>query len=314
MATKGKEVHALEKKIRIMAETLCEVGKINSVSRRNFANFAGIDYDTLKAAWASGRLSTELNERLADAAGFDTAHPTWIDENVEPLARSSPDGPSYPGRDTAVAFRSMLRRCHDLAGTGTLVRIADERPQLIDSNLATFCVEDSGQGAALGEPAPLFFSAVLEPGYYPKGIGYGFKRIRLRLVFDERSQTRIKERLGQAKTIEINGARLDVRGSEHHPEWLLHVRDSILQGQYDTKEDPLCSLSGLEIGEEFHAEISVRPMDGTLVAIDGAPLPDVPKRRIIELLCAKKLPASLDTQGWISLGLQRLRIVRADRT
>ena len=48
--------------------------------------------------------------------------------------------------------------------------------------------------------------------------------------------------------------------------------------------------------------MAVRPMDGTLVAIDGAPLPDPQKRRIIELLCAKQMQGSSDSQGWISLG------------
>jgi hypothetical protein len=102
MATKGKEFHALEMKVRIMAETLCEAGTINSGSRRHFASFAGVDYDTLKAAWRSGRLSNELNEKLALAAGFDSTDPCWIDENVDPMQRSSTDGASYPGRDTVV--------------------------------------------------------------------------------------------------------------------------------------------------------------------------------------------------------------------
>jgi hypothetical protein len=314
MATKGKEFHALEMKVRIMAETLCEAGTINSGSRRHFASFAGVDYDTLKAAWRSGRLSNELNEKLALAAGFDSTDPCWIDENVDPMQRSSTDGASYPGRDTVAAFRSMLRRRRDLPGAGTFVRITNERPQLLVTNLAAFSVEDSGQGAVLGDPAPLFFSIVVEPGYYPKGVQYGFKRMRLRLVLDARSRARILKRLAEDVKVEINGAVLEVRGSAHFPEWFLHVQTAVLDGEYSSRQDPLCVLAGAEVGEEFRAEMAVRPMDGTLVAIDGAPLPDPQKRRIIELLCAKQLQGSSDSQGWISLGLQRLSIVRADRT
>ena len=53
MATKGKEVHALEKKVRIIAETLCELGQINSVSRSHFARAVDIDYQALKTAGAA---------------------------------------------------------------------------------------------------------------------------------------------------------------------------------------------------------------------------------------------------------------------
>lgn len=313
MATKGKEFHALEWKVRIMAETLSEAGKISSPSRREFARFADIDYDTLKAAWRSGRLSNELEAKLALAAEFDPSDLSWIDENVLPSQRSAA-GPSYPGRDTVAAFRSMLRRRHGFTGTGIFVRVVNDRPQLLDSNLATFSVEDSGQGAIAGEPAPLFFSIVVEPGFDPKGIHYGFQRVRLRLVLDPATTTRIVDRLAQDKKVEIKNAVLEVRGGEHFPEWFLHVQGTVLDGEYSSRNEPLCVLTGASIGEELRADIAVRPMDGTLVAVDGAPLPDLLKRRIVEILCAKKLPGSTDTQGWISLGLQRLRIMRADRT
>jgi hypothetical protein len=313
MATKGEEVHALEKKIRIMAETFRDLGRIRSTSRREFAAVADIDYDTLKTAWASGRLSTEMQTKLVEAAGFDASDPTWIDDSIDPVVRAAADNVDYPGRDTAANFRAMLRRHHSLSGSGTMIRVVNERPQLIDSNLATFSVEDAGQGAVLGEPTPMFFSLVLECGYYPKGIQYGFSRVRIRLVLDEGSQARIRERLGGLTAVQINGAILEARGNEHHPEWFLHAEKSALQGQYTTTSDPLCMLVGSELGEEFTAEISVRPMDGTLVAANGMPLQEMQKKRIIELLCSKKLPGVPDTQGWISLGRQQLSIVRADR-
>ena len=208
----------------------------------------------------------------------------------------------------------MLRTCHDLPGTGTFVRIANGRPQLIDSNLASFSVDDSGQGAVLGESAPLFFSLIIDRGYHSKGIMYGFRRMRLRLVFDESSQARITERLGVSNRVEINGAHLEARGGDHHAEWFLHLPNAILEGEYSTREHPLCLLTTPEMNEVFRAEIAVRPMDGTLVGINGVPLDDAQKKSIIEILCSKKLEGISDSQGWISLGSQRLRIVRADRT
>jgi hypothetical protein len=206
----------------------------------------------------------------------------------------------------------MLRRQLELPGSGTMIRVKNSRSQLVDSNLASFSVSDSGQGAALGEPNPLFLSLILEPGFHPKGIEYGFQRVRVRLVFDTASQARIKQRLGQATAIKLNGAILEVRGGDYHPEWFLRVPHAVLRGEYVTTESPLCVLTDSYIGEEFRAEIAVRPMDGTVVATDGMPLLEAHKRHVLELLCAKRLPGTSDSQGWVSLGVQRLRIVRAD--
>jgi hypothetical protein len=314
MATKGKEIHALDQKIRVIAEVFCELGKLRSGSRSDFANLAGLDYDALKTAWRFGRLSPDLEQKIADAAGFETVDPAWVDESIDPTTRGRSDDPAYPGRDTVSNFRSMLRCRLDLPGSGTPVRIVNERPQLIDRNLAAFSIDDSGQGATLGEPAPVFLSIIVERGYHPKGIEYGFRRMRFRFVFEEQSQSRIRRRLGESDVVEINGAALEVRGSEHDPEWFLHVEASVLEGEYASREHPLCVLEGFQLDEEFTAEISVRPMDGSLLKIDGSALHDLHKRRVIEHLCARRLPGSSDSQGWISLGRQQLRVIRADRT
>jgi hypothetical protein len=278
-----------------------------------FAHYGQIDYDSLKTAWRSGRLSSELEQMLSQVAGFDTTDPTWIDENVDPSIRTTTDNDAYPGRDTASNFRAMLRRHHGLSGSGTFVRVVNERPQLVDRNLAAFSIEDSGQGGALGEPMPMFLTVVLEKGYHPQGIEFGFRRVRFRFAFDDESLTRAKQRLGQPMAIQLNGAVLEVRGGEHNPEWFIHVDESVLEGEYASRDFPLCVLHEARLGEEFSGEISVRPMDGSLVAIAGKPLEDIQKKRIIELLCSKRLPGAPDSQGWISLGRQRLRVVRADR-
>jgi hypothetical protein len=314
MASKGKEIHALEKKIWVIAETFCELGRMQRASRKQFAIGAGIDYDALKTAWAAGRISVELERKIADSAGFDPADPTWVDQNVDPILRGASDNDRYVGRDTAVNFRAMLRRRLDLPGTGTLVRVVNDRPHLADSNLATFSVDDSGQGGLLGDPAPMFLSVVLDRGYLPSGVVYGFRRMRFRFVFDEDSPTRVRQRLGKEKVVEINGATITERGTEHHPEWVLAVDTAILEGEYASRAHPLCVLEGSPLGEEFTAELSVRPMDGSLLGVQGGPLSDISKRRIIAHLCAARLPGTPDTQGWVSLGRQRLRVLRGDRS
>lgn len=312
MATRGTQFHALEPKLWIIAETICELGETRRGSRRELARFAGINYDRLKAAWRLGRLSADLQEKLARAGGFDGSDPTWIDPDVSPKDRSKPDDVHYPGRDTAERFRAMIRHRRGLQGAET-IRIANHRPRLIDSNIATFTVEDSGQGAGLNRSAQMFFTIVLEPGYHPSGFAYGFRRVRLRLRFSEKSRMRLTNRLAYGKYVEINRAILTVRGDEHNSEWFLEVQDAILEGEFATRDNPLCDLIGLALGEEFEAELSVRLLDGTLKSLNGEALPDPQKRRIIELLSAKKLPDSVDSHGWLSLGLQKLCIVRADR-
>jgi hypothetical protein len=170
MAAKGKEIHALEKKIWVIADTLCELGRMQSASRRSFAKIASIDYDALKTAWATSRLSAELERKIADAAGFDPSDSAWVDQQIDPMLRANADNERYPGRDTVSNFRAMLRRCHDLPGTGVTVRIVNERPHLVDSNLATYSVDDSGQGVFLGRPGPNFISVFLNRRVGRRGV------------------------------------------------------------------------------------------------------------------------------------------------
>jgi hypothetical protein len=311
MASRGTELHALEQKIRIIAETLYELGIIKNPSRREFAHVAGINYDALKAAWSSGRLSPELQEKIAQVGGFDQTDPCWNDPSVQPNKRSMSDSADYPGRDTVANFRHMVRRRHALVPE--IIKVKDERPRLLDSNLMTFAVGDLGQGGALDQPASLFFTVVLEPGYHPSGFTYGFRRIRLRLNFEEKSSIRMKDRLACGSAVEIAGAILTTRGDEHHSEWFLEVETSMLQGEFASKDSALCNLTGFFVGEQFEADVSVRLLDGTLVGQEGVELGSINKKRIIEILSAKKLPNVPGSQGWLSLGVQKLTIVRGDR-
>lgn len=312
MATKGTEIHALERKVRAIAETLHEIARIPHPSRRSFAAYAKINYDSLKAAWNSGRLSSDLQEKISTAAGFDHLDPAWADQSVPPNDRSKPDGPTYPGRDTVESFRSMLRHRHGLVGE--VVRVVDRRPVLLDSNLLTFTLEDSGQGSRLDEAAALFLTLVLEPGYDSNGLVYGFRRVRFRLKFADKSEIRILNRLASGTVIKLGTANLIARGDAHNSEWFLQTDASALHGEFRTQEQPLCSLLGFKIEEQFEAEVSVRLMDGSLVNQDGSELSSPNKTRIIEILSAKKLAGVADSHGWLSLGLQKLTVSRGDRT
>ena len=316
MGARGKAIHALEPKIRIMAEVMKELGRIEELSIPEFAHSASIDYNALKAMWSADklRLSSKMEAKLAKTAGFDVSDPAWVDHSVSATVRAQGDGPRYPGSDTAAAFRARLREIHNLPGADVRVRVEDGRPQLLDQNLASFSVTDSGQASLLGEPAPMFFSLVMEPGFLPNGLAYGFRRVRLRLAFAGESNTQVISAHDPLAAIEIKDAIVEFRGDKHHPEWFIHVERSVLKGQYVTTSDPFCSLNNLKLGEEFGADISVQSLDGSLIALDGTNLPPTNKQRILEILAAKKLRGTVNSHGWISLGVQRLRLIRAERS
>ena len=172
-------------------------------------------------------------------------------------------------------------------------------------------MSDSGQQTASGEALQLFFSAIIDPGCHEGGLQYGFCRVRLRFLSQEKNGIYFNNRLGSDNDIEIAGAKLSVRGKEHMPEWYLSVSEGALDGEYASRS-PLCEIAGGKIGDKFSAELSVRPEDGALCSAAGCQLPEKIKKVIIERLYAKRLKDHVDSQGWLSLGLQRLQIVRAD--
>lgn len=311
MATRGIEIRSLEYKVRIMAETLCELGILQDASRPKLAERAGISYEVLKAAWRTGRLSADVQAQLAEAAGFDPSHVSWIDPSVSPADRSN-SPVQYAGQDTPENFRYMLRHKHGLVVE--TVRVLDEQPVLADSNLLTFSIEDSLQGTRLDQPAALFLVLVVEPGYHESGLAYGFKRVRLRLSPGSGPAIRVLNRLGEERPEKIGSATLTARGSSRNPEWFLEVMTGVLQGEFRTKEHPLCKLAGFDIGETFTAEVAVRLMDGSLAAAEGTELLPTNKKAIVEILSAKKLPGACDSQGWFSLGRQTLIVIRGDRS
>jgi len=111
-------------------------------SRKEFATNAGIDYDALKAAWRGGRLSPDLQNQIAEAAGFNVSDSTWIDNDISLTVRSASNGRSCARRDTPDNFRDMLRRRHGLLEN---VQIVADHPKLLDSNLLIFSVAGSGR-------------------------------------------------------------------------------------------------------------------------------------------------------------------------
>lgn len=307
-----RDIHALPAKLRVMAEVLHEKRSIKRPSLKELAAHVKINYNTLKSSRSDGRLSKAIELKLAGCFSFDSEDSAWIDTRVDARRRSLAEGHDYPGRDTVANFRYMLRALHSLP-TDQFVRLESQRPELLDSNLAVLDMSDSGQHTVSNEALELFFSIILEPGYHESGLSFGFCRARLRFLFREGSQAKLNRRLGDKDEIEIANAKLSARGGVHGPEWFLAIPDAVLQGEYVNSGAALCQLSGCQVGELFHAELSVRLMDGSLRSSCGGELPYDTKRIIIEQLFAERLRENSDTQGWLTFGRQALRIVRADQ-
>ena len=307
-----RDIHALPAKLKAMAEVLYEKGRVARPSLKELAAYANIHYEALKSSRTKGRLSRTNETKLATALGFDVDNSAWLDTSVAPSRRSRAEGHDYPGRDSSDEFRYMLRSAHDLPA-GHFIRVESQRPSLLDSNLAILGLSDSGQQTASYQALQLFFSIILEPGYHESGLSFGFCRVRLRFVFEGGSRVQLISRLGADAEIEIANAKLSVRGGPHLPEWYLAIPDGVLQGEYVNRADALCELAGTKIGESFFAELSVRLMDGMLRAPCGAQLPGDVKKIIIKQLFAQRLEENADSQGWLTLGRQELRIVRADQ-
>lgn len=312
MATKGREIHDLPEKIRVIAETLYRIGEVDRPSRAALkAVFGEPAYNRLKKTWGSGRLSGDLEKLIAEKVGFSIRDPSWVDEAVPPTDRAKrvPDL-TYAGRDTVRLFREMLDAL--IVGPADKIPsllISEERTVLLNEELIRFSVEGTGQGSLPSMGAQLFFSINASAGHR-NGFAYGFRRVRLRLSFDSASSARAENRLGHETKVEINDAILEAGGSRQHPEWYIHVPKGILLGDYNTTASPFCTVEEFRLGEQFSAELSIQLIDGSLSTVNGNPLPRFQKQRVIELLTAKHLFGER-TSTWISLGQQILRVVPA---
>lgn len=311
MPKKGIEIHRLEAKVRVIAQTMYELGRIESDSNREFAIKADIGYDRLKKSWREGRMTPDLQELVSQYAEFDIGNPNWIDGEIPPAERIAGTITNYRGRDTVDNFRHMLRSQHDLPA-GLYIRLDGNQPRLTDANLLRIEAYDNGQKTVVGESLQLFFILVIEPGFIEENLVFGFNRIRLKLKFQNESRLRVQDAGQFGQQLTIREAKLSSRGGQYTVEWFLSVDKGILEGEYATRDHPLCQLSQGRIGDTFSVEAAVRPMDGSLRSVNGADLPVPAKQRIVEILSRKRLSGVTDSHGWMSLGTQELTIIRSE--
>ncbi|RYE49811.1 MAG: hypothetical protein EOP24_00800 [Hyphomicrobiales bacterium] len=297
-------IHELSEKIVYMAETFAELQLCRSPSLDAFAKATKINRETLRAAIAAGTVSLPLEQQLSKVVNFDADDIAWKDTRIDFQARARSSA-RYLGQDTAENFRRMLRKRHNLPTLGNLV-LRPQQPVLARKNMAQFEMS-GGQVAVEDTTLPILFSLFLDVGFHESGLQYGFRRVRLRLDTPSGKGPRYSDVLAADGTQDFGPARISSFGKEFDVFWHIHTDGNALKGYFVTNETPLARLSGISVGEELVADLSVRPLDGELWVTDATKLSLV-QSKIVKALMAEKLGGSGD--GWISLGRQTLVVAR----
>jgi hypothetical protein len=310
MAPRANYHHAFPAKVDVAVGVAKSLGWIAGLSRPQLAARLGISPNTLKSACSSHRVSDDLTAAFAEGFGFEVTCPWWFDASQTEGERQLPQR-DYAGRDSVTAFHSNLCRLHGLAVPST--RIESRAPELKKPLMAHFALDDAHQSVVAGTPSSIFANIVVRPTT-EAGVRYGFSSVMLRIILEPQSKARLSSRLG-ANPVRIRDATLAREGTDHTPHWHLRVASGMLHGEYLTTLEPLAQLVSAPIGTKFRAELLVNPHDGELV-FDGDPaVVSGAKQQILMALMAERLPeATAEDDGWITLGIQELELVRADRT
>lgn len=308
MARRGTEIHNLQEKLRIFTELLHQADIIVSNSNAELARALGTSYETLKSAWREGRLSDELINNCAKLGHFENERHYFVDPNVAPKERSKP-GVIYSGRDTVDAFRAMLLRSLNVAPIHTRIL---GKPQVRNRNIAWFQVDDASQARHLGSVSDLFLSIGLETVEYDQFL-VGITEVRIRLSFSPNSMVQASRLAGRDKPIELNGAYLTAKPADMLPEWRLSGAGKPLNQDFVTTESPLLEVSGLKLGEEFMASLAFKPTRALHLEGQGIEPISLLKQRILSALFVESLDDEPDRDGWITLGVQKMRLVRGDQ-
>jgi hypothetical protein len=302
------EIHQLEQKMLFVAEAWLEQDRCSSISLEAFSKASGIDRERLRDACKKGRVSDALETSLCEAIGFSKNELSWRDVRIDYVTRAKGSS-RYYGVDTAEHFRVFVRKLLGLPVMGNAV-VRSHRPRQTRSNVAR--MEVSGGQAGPDGNIPLVAQIVLSNG--SRGtVKYGFHRVRLRFEFDADSPARLVERLGLREATTIADGSLTTDGGDFSPAWYLAATTSrsLLEGQYNTFEKALCSLSGAHQGEEIVAELAARPSDGDVVYLPAEGASAVltsDQNAILRSLFQEKLTDEIGGDGWIGLASQKLTV------
>ncbi|MGO6718513.1 hypothetical protein ACC740_33070 [Rhizobium ruizarguesonis] len=299
-----RAIFMLQYKITIITEVLNERDGTHTKPPQ-FAKDIGQKYSSLKSAWRRKRLSPDLELAIAAAADFDPDDRSWYD----PSRTKDEDN---AGRiDDGDSFRRMLRKKHGLTGADSR-RLVDDGAKLLDPDMADFNLSDAGQASSPGIPANIFMSLSMNPRFIADKLAFGFKGVRLALVLEKPGDARFCDQLGGEAPAPLGTAVVRSKGNHHRPIFEITANEGahVLAGEFETKDAPLCAVTGMSIEDTVKAELSVNVFDGSLVRIDGNELPSKNKEQVIKQLMKKRLNPDSEGTGRVVVGIQRVTMVR----
>jgi hypothetical protein len=269
---------------------------------------------TFKSAVYTGRLSKGMCDalsslcKLVDSQELNLLEePTFLDKTQTVDAREASSHPRYAGVDSADAFSKHLRERFGLT-RNVKIKAITSPPLLLDSNLASFEVDDARQSTLIDEPMNLFLAVVSDVIWESSGVQLGLNKVRFQLSLESSPDLLIENRLGDVK---LRDARLTVEGRQKLPRWTLKARDGqCLKGEYTTSEAPLCTIENGRPGDSFKATLSANFLEpGVLVVTTPAPVQNA-TREIIKRLMEKSIGADGETGGWKTLGVQKIQLAK----
>jgi hypothetical protein len=308
MPAAGTVIHALGPKLQVIWTCLHRAGVLDKPNLRGLAEAANINLQTLKSSRSKGSLTDEIALKLSKFAGFDHRDARWHDSNVAVSLRSLPDR-SYPGRDTVAAFRSLMHRVLELGGTN--VQLSTVGLQHLDTRLAKFQLDASGQHFDEGEAAELLMTVNLESSE-EGGVRFGFRRVRVEMTFPGAQRVAVENRLGHKAPYAVRDAALTALGGSLNPEWHLTSNDAFLGGEYATREVGLGSLTHLNVGDQIVARLSAKIRDGDLHIVSEDDNLSADQEAVIRALFEQSIAGVKDRGGWLTLALQNLEVQRGD--
>lgn len=304
----GDRIRELERKLLYIAETFSEIGQCASISIDALAKFAQVSRETLRGAVDRGTVSKELEALLAEKCGFDPSDLTWKDTRIDYASRMRESG-RYFGLDTAENFRRTHRVRHDRPVLGNLT-LKGHRPETLNRNLGSIEI-NAAQTSLEDLTLPILMSILMGRVIHESGLVYGFNRVRVRFDFPQASVARFSSVLASRDNQPIGTGTIRAEGGEYEVVWYVSSARDILRGEFVTSDSPLCELVDLSVGDEFDVDLSVCPYDGDIEFAEASLTTSNEQNAIIKALMAERLPADVNTDGWLSLGRQHLQVVRA---
>ncbi|MEN3794869.1 hypothetical protein [Fulvimarina sp. MAC3] len=314
----SKFFHALPAKIQMMAEVAQRKGKIPKATTSGLESYIGCSPSTLAQAKNKGRLSNELEDKIATALNIEKDSPRWLDLKKSDRHRTHAQN-VYDGRDNVDDFWRYLCERNGISDY-EYYKIVIEEPNLANDEVVLFTLEETSQPVVVNQPLALFFRVVVKPIIPQSGARFGFNRIRIKirrpamLNETEKSKIQFQKILGaDGRSVSVRNAVLEAQGGKWTPEWVLGIDQAALEGEYRSIDEPMCEIIGAIVNEALEAEIAVHQHDGSLVNSEtGEPLVEEDRNAVLEALCLKEVSGIRDSTGWISLGRQKITIISGD--